>query len=562
MLRVSEHPVALDHLFIQAAPQLTNTYSNDPLLSDLLAAHIPTEIHRQIQPELEKMGALAAGELYQLQLADRLHEPQLTPWDAWGRRVDHIELTAVWQKAARLASEFGIIAHGYDRSAGPAARLNQFALAYLFIPSTDFYGCPLAMTDGAATTLLAAGNRSLIDRAMPHLLSRDPATAWTSGQWMTETTGGSDVGNSQTIARRDEQGHWRLYGRKWFTSAATSQMTLTLARPEGANAGSRGLALFYLEPHDAQGHLNQIEVLRLKDKLGTRKLPTAELWLNGVEATPVAGLERGVAHIAPMLNITRTWNGVTASSLLNRGLQLARSYAQQRQAFGKYLAYLPLHQSTLARLSALNAAVFQLAFLPVRLLGQAEHGDSAAAELMRIVTPIAKLATAKQCVAGLSEVLECFGGAGYVEDTGLPMLLRDAQVLPIWEGTTNVLSLDLLRALAQSGGLAPIQSYLQQNASNHSPQWQQHLQSELSECERWLAESNDEQRQAGARPLALKLAHLLQLNELLNRSSENSSRSDYYLALASLLKDSQSVKLAADFTTDQQILNEERGWIT
>ena len=154
------------------------------------------------------------------------------------------------------------------------------------------------MTDGAARTLLDSGNQALIDHALPRLLSRDPATMWTSGQWMTERIGGSDVGQTETIARRDGD-RWRLYGTKWFTSATTADMALTLARPEGNPPGGRGLAMFYLELRDENGKLQNLHINRLKDKFGTRKLPTAELTLDGVEAIPVAGLaERRSQHHA------------------------------------------------------------------------------------------------------------------------------------------------------------------------------------------------------------------------------------------------------------------------
>src|SRR5205814_3872500 len=142
---------------------------------------------------------------------------------------------------------------------GEYSRVHQFALAYLFDPSSDVYTCPLAMTDGAAKTLLAHGDRALIERTIPRLTSRDPKAMWTSGQWMTERTGGSDVGLSETMARPDGD-HFRLYGTKWFTSAVTSQMALTLARPLGNPAGGRGLALFYVEMRDAAGRLNGIQV--------------------------------------------------------------------------------------------------------------------------------------------------------------------------------------------------------------------------------------------------------------------------------------------------------------
>jgi alkylation response protein AidB-like acyl-CoA dehydrogenase len=362
----------------------------------------------------------------------------------------------VWQRAERLAAEFGVVAAAYERAYGRFSRPYQFAMAYLFHPSTDVYTCPLAMTDGAARTLILSGNRPLIERAVPHLTSRDPATFWTSGQWMTESTGGSDVGTSETVACQQRDGEWQLYGRKWFTSATTSQMALTLARPEGNGPGGRGLALFYLELRDEAGRLQHITVNRLKDKLGTRKVPTAELMLEGALAVPVMELGNGVRNIIPMLHLTRTWNSVMAAATMRRGMALALDYARRREAFGALLAHQPLHVDTLAELQAETEAAFHLSFFLVELLGREEAGESLEEDsaLFRLLTSIAKLTTGRQAVAVASEVLEAHGGAGYVEDTGLPLLLRDSQVLPIWEGTTNVLALDTLRALAHdSAGL-------------------------------------------------------------------------------------------------------------
>ena len=446
--------------FNQPGPQLGNQYDTDRVLRSYLRRALPPELLAEVEPSLRELGELAGGELYRLQLADRLNVPVLTQWDAWGERIDHIEVTAVWKRAERLAAEFGIVAAAYERAWGRFARPVQFALAYLFHPSTDVYTCPLAMTDGAARTLILSGNRQLIDRAVPRLTSRDPATFWTSGQWMTEFTGGSDVGLSESVATLDEAEDWFLHGRKWFTSATTSQMALTLARPEGSGPGGKGLAMFYLELRDEDGRLNHITINRLKDKLGTRKVPTAELMLEGAPAVPVMGLTDGVRNIIPMLHLTRTWNSVMAASTMRRGVALARDYAHRRKAFGALLSHQPLHIDTLAWLQAETEAAFHLSFCLVELIGRDEADDIAAADadLLRLLTSIAKLTTGRQVVTVVSEVLEAHGGAGYIEDTGLPLLLRDGQVMPIWEGTTNVLSLDTLRAVARDqAGLVALQ---------------------------------------------------------------------------------------------------------
>jgi alkylation response protein AidB-like acyl-CoA dehydrogenase len=450
-------PQASDDGFLQEPPRLADQWRDDALLRSWLARTVDPEVRRAIEPELAEMGALAAGRLHELALAHRREEPEHVPYDAWGRRIDEVRVNPAWQEYARVAAERGLVAIGYERKHGRFSRVHQFALVHLFHPSSQVYTCPLAMTDGAARTLETLGRDPLLERAFARLTARDPARAWTSGQWMTERTGGSDVGLSETVARQDAAGVWRLSGVKWFTSAVTSQMALTLARPEGNGPGGKGLALFHVELRDAEGRLRGIEVLRLKEKLGTRNLPTAELRLDGTPAVPVAGLGDGVRHMGAMLNLTRTWNAVCAAASLRRGVALARDYARRRVAFGAPLAEKPLHLDTLAGMAAEAEAAFALTFDTIARLGAQETGagDARGEALLRLLHPLAKLTTAKQAVAGASEALEAFGGAGYVEDTGLPELLRDAQVLAIWEGTTNVLALEAVRAVLRADALAP-----------------------------------------------------------------------------------------------------------
>ncbi|MEM7436689.1 MAG: acyl-CoA dehydrogenase family protein [Myxococcota bacterium] len=438
--------------FYQEPPTLGNQYDSDSLLQEYLARTLPTEIFEAHESEYRALGELSGVELYRASLADRLNEPRHIEWDAWGHRIDRIEVTDVWKRAQVISAEYGLVAAGYDKALGPHARTHQHVMNYLVQASMDTYSCPLAMTDGAARTLLDSGNQALIDHAVPRLLSRDPASMWTSGQWMTERIGGSDVSQTETVARRDGDG-WRLHGTKWFTSATTSEIAITLARPEGNPPGGRGLAVFYLELRDDAGNLKNIQVNRLKDKFGTRKLPTAELNLQGTPAMPVAGLENGVRSITPMLNVTRTWNAVGAAYGMRRPVALAIDYARRRKVFGQPLREMPLHVDTLAGMVAETEGAFMLAFRLVELLGRSESGEATPSEelALRLLTSIAKLTTGKQVVSLSSEALECFGGAGYVNDTGLPKLLADAQVLSIWEGTTNVLSLDALKVLRQDG---------------------------------------------------------------------------------------------------------------
>jgi acyl-CoA dehydrogenase len=505
-------------VFVQTPPALGNQYRDDAFLRGYLMRALPADVMQAIEPELDELGALAGGELYRSSLADRLSEPKLVQWDAWGNRIDAIELTPHWQRVAPLAARLGLIATPYERKHGRYSRIHQFALVYLFHPSSDLYTCPLAMTDGAARTLSVSGNQSLINRAVPLLTSRNPHTAWTSGQWMTESTGGSDVGSSRTVAVKQAGGSWLLTGKKWFTSAATSQMALTLARPSDNGPGGNGLAMFYLETRDANGALNGIRIERLKDKLGTRKVPTAELWLENAQAELVGEAHNGTRAIEPMLVITRAWNSVSAVAFMRRGLALAHSYANERQAFGKRLAELPLHIDTLTSIEAETRAAFLLTFEFIELIGRDECGefDGEQRALLRLLTPVTKLTTGKQAIAAMSEIIESFGGAGYVEDTGLPVLLRDAQVLSIWEGTTNVLSLDVLLRSDIASGLTALRQRVERiEASIAHQSLRSHAHAALTaikHAQHWLENTNDGQaRQAGARRFALTLGRAFAL---------------------------------------------------
>jgi acyl-CoA dehydrogenase len=499
--------------FFQDPPRLANQFDDDPMLPSWIARFVPT-----VAAELRAVGEISV-DMYGKQLADLDNEPRLVQWDAWGNRVDRIEVTAVWHEAQVLAAKHGMVAAAYEAAHAAHARTHQFAIVHVLGPSLDTYSCPLAMTDGAARTLLASGNRLLIDRYVPRLTSRDPSRMWTSGQWMTERTGGSDVSQTETVARRDGDG-WRLWGTKWFTSATTSEMAVTLARPEGNPDGSRGLAMFVVELRDERGRLRDIQVNRLKDKLGTRKVPTAELTLAGTPATMVGAAEGGVRQITPMLSVTRTWNAISAVSAMRRGLALARDYARRRVVFGAKLVDKPLHVDTLAMCEAEYAGAFCLAFRSAHLLGVLEHGapeDGPDARLARALVPIAKLVTGKQAVAITSEAIEACGGAGYVEDTGLPRILADAQVLPIWEGTTNVLSLDTLRALGKGGALEAISAEVEACCSAaKDPGLARPVaatRTALAHAVSWIGEAmaSPDRLEAGARRFAMTLGRSLEL---------------------------------------------------
>src|SRR5437868_1446156 len=444
--------------FVQEEPKLGNQYDDDALLRSYLGWRLPKKVLGDIEPDLRRLGNRVATDILAIAERAEASPPKHVPYDAWGRRVDRIETSDAWRELDSISATEGIVATAFERAHGAHSRIHQFARLYLFAPSSALYSCPLAMTDGAARFLEVHGDDAT-RATFAHLTSRDPRQFWTSGQWMTERSGGSDVGSTSTIARCEAGNDYRLYGLKWFTSATTSQVAMTLARIEGAPSAGAGLSVFLITLRDREGMLRNIRVDRLKDKLGTRAPPTAELTLEGTPARLVGGAGEGIRKIATLFNITRVYNAVAAVAGMRRAIALATDYARRRIAFGKPLIEHPLHAETLAEMQLELHAAFLVAFRVVELLGREECGDATESELqlLRFLIPVAKLYTAKQAIAVASEAVEAFGGAGYVEDTGIPRLLRDAQVLPIWEGTSNVLSVDVLRALSAD---APVKALL------------------------------------------------------------------------------------------------------
>ncbi|HEX6347877.1 MAG TPA: acyl-CoA dehydrogenase family protein [Candidatus Dormibacteraeota bacterium] len=433
-----------------------NTYLADPALRSLLRAWLRPQTLAWAEPQLQEMGRLAATELPALGDECERHPAYLKPVDPWGERVDEVVYPEAWRKLAATASHFGLAGMPYEKEAlqqaGPEVRVVHAALCYLFEPGTATYMCPVSMTDAAARVLTDFGPDQLRQQTLPHLVSRDPGQAWTAGQWMTEQQGGSDVGANQAEAR-NQNGQWRLYGRKYFCSNVGGQVVLALARPENAGPGTRGLGLFLVPRLLEGGERNHYRIDRLKDKLGTRAMATGEVTLEGAQAELVGDLDRGFAQMTPMLNITRLHNAIASAAAIRRGLMLARQYAAQRSAFGRPLEQQPLQRQVLVQLALQAEASLLMTMRLAALMGRVECGVAQAEEtlLFRVGTSLTKLYTAKQAVAAASEAIEAFGGAGYMEDTGIARLLRDAQVLPIWEGTTNVLSLDTLRVLAKPG---------------------------------------------------------------------------------------------------------------
>ncbi|WP_433199300.1 acyl-CoA dehydrogenase family protein [Dactylosporangium sp. CS-047395] len=531
--------------FVQTGPSLRDPYTADPQLRGWLDRLLGEDGHAAAEQRLSDLSAEVLGPLRAAHHDAETHPPTLTRFDAWGERIERVDTSAGWQAQRAAAARHGVVALPYLAEAratwGAGARVVQQALLHLWGPESATFSCPVAMADGAAALLTQTGAQG---EWLARLVSTDPAVAVTSGQWMTESQGGSDIARSTTTAQPDGAGGWVLTGDKWFCSAIDSAMAVALARPEGAGAGSRNLVPFLVPRYAGEGGLpaRGVQVLRLKEKLGTRAVPTGEVRLDGAQAFPLTDpAQPGLAAMMTLVVVTRLHNAAAAAGGMRRGLEYALAYAAERTVAGGLLADNPLHRATLGGLAVDAAGAFALASHSFALLGRAEHGDADAAAELRLAAPLAKLTTGRLAVASASEYLECFGGAGYVEDTGIPRLLRDAQVLPIWEGTTNVLSIDVLRALSADGG-RPLLHRLTaaaDAATHRLPGVAEALAAATTRLAGDVATAAGDPRDArvvaGARELALRLGHAYTAGLLLEHAAWAAERGDERPALLASL---------------------------
>eukprot|EP00347_Sterkiella_histriomuscorum_P009104 403342502 len=451
--------------YSQDPPRLGNQYSEDSALQTYLQLFYEKSTTKQriiMENDLANFGAKVTSREYLDMMADAEdNKPKLEQFDAWGKRIDKLQTGEGWRFFKKEAAVEKLIQIPYKNSDvnspdyNPNSRVHQVVKLFLFSASSGYVSCPLAMTDGAAYTLRELKRQNSphwspqLQNAFESLTSEDPKKMWTSGQWMTEKRGGSDVSAAtDTFAIEDPQNSKQclLYGYKWFTSAVDSEMTLALARfpqnNEELESGKGKLALVFVRIKDSLGRLNNIEVVRLKDKLGTRQLPTAELILKGTVGTRISNIGKGIKTISNMLTITRIHNALGALGFMRRILALANDYKERRFAFGKKLSQHQLHMNVLAKLEKTYRGNLLFLLECAYLLQKIDNGDYSQQQELRLMTSVLKLFTAKDGIGLISEGLELIGGLGYMENSRIPQILRDAQVLPIWEGTTNILSLD------------------------------------------------------------------------------------------------------------------------
>jgi putative acyl-CoA dehydrogenase len=409
--------------------------------------------------ELSALGRrLGSGETIALGFAANRYPPELKTFDRYGNRRDEVVFHPAWHRVMALAIEAGLHAAPWAEPR-PGAHVARAAGAFMLVQIESGVQCPITMTYGAVPALRR--DAALAAEWLPRVFSRQydqrfrPAAEKFGaliGMAMTEKQGGSDLRANTTRAEPDGAGSYRLTGHKWFMSAPMCDAFLMLAQAKGPGPG--GLSCFLVPRWTPDGALNALRLQRLKDKLGNRSNASSEVELEGASGLLLGEAGRGIPTIIEMGNYTRLDCAIGSAGLVRQAVAQAIHHAQHRTAFQKKLADQPAMIAVLADLALESEAATALALRLARAYDRQD--DASEAAFRRVVTPAAKYWICKRAPALIAEAMEVLGGNGYVEECVMPRLYREAPVNSIWEGSGNIMCLDVLRALQKPASAAAL----------------------------------------------------------------------------------------------------------
>ncbi|HYG59154.1 MAG TPA: acyl-CoA dehydrogenase family protein [Symbiobacteriaceae bacterium] len=425
-----------------------NWWETDPNLQRTVRRYCTPEQFEWARPHLSRFGqCCGTGVSPRANFTDRPEgRPRLVAYDRQGEEISQVVYNPGYLQTVAEVFGAGIVGWRHYQpggAPGPVPPAVTWAMGYMVAMAESGFFCPVALTGAVALVLDRFAPPDLRERYLPLVAATDPAKLMQGATWLTEKTGGSDVG-AITTAARQEDGVWRLTGEKWFASNCDAPVAVALARPEGAPPGTAGLGLFLVPRTLADGRRNSYRIRRLKDKLGVIAVASGEVLLEGAEAYLIGGPGAGFKQMMEAINLSRVYNTIGSAGIARRAFLESIIYTSRRIAFGKPLSQHPLMRAKLLAMAVESEATTALAF---RTADCYEKGEP----LLRTLIPIAKARTADRALQLARAGLECLGGNGYIEEYPMARLLRDAQVLTVWEGPENVLALDLLRVLAKHG---------------------------------------------------------------------------------------------------------------
>ncbi|MCA0988137.1 acyl-CoA dehydrogenase family protein [Alkalihalobacillus algicola] len=434
-----------------------NFYHEDPNLPFLLKRYLDEDFYKWAEKELADFGERCGTVIDERAVhTDREGQPKLIKYDKMGNDISEVWVNEGYKKTVEETYNRGIVAYVHKEIPDLGQKGNylySYAQGYLLSQAEPGFYCPVTLTMATAYLLDHYGDEELKKKYLPHVLSTGETELYEGATFLTERQGGSDVGANETKAIK-EGDHYRLYGEKYFASnAGTCGVAMVLARCEGAPAGTKGLSLFLVPWRKDDGKVNDLCIRRLKDKLGVRAVPSAEVVFDGSIAYLVGDPNRGFYYMIEALNLSRLCNAIASVGIMQRAFLEAKQYAYKREAFRRQLKDFPMIKESLVNLKVKQevelSSVFSAISLFDRVMNKSEHVTKEAEALNRLLIALVKKESAEQAVRFAHEAIEMHGGNGYIEDFVTPRLLRDAQVLTVWEGTANILGLEVLRLISK-----------------------------------------------------------------------------------------------------------------
>lgn len=440
-----------------------NLFDADPDLVPLLGIYLPPDLLAHLKPHLHRLGGLVGGRLETLAATADKETPKLMVRTRSGVATNEIIYNAAYREMEKIGfSEFGLAAASHAPVLGwhaPLPPMAKYALFYMFGQAEHGLTCPLNMTDSFTRTLKKHGDPSLVERYLPRLTSLDIDELFQGAMFLTEQRGGSDISRTQTRAHHDGK-TWRLYGDKWFCSNTSADVIMVLARPDDAPPGMSGVTLFLMPKVKDDGSPNDYRIVALKDKICARSMATGEVRLEGAQAFQIGDIGRGFQLISEMVMSSRLSNGVRSSALMRRALSEALWLSRHRYAFGKLLEELPLMRVQLNKMTLLTEQGRSFSFHAGSLLGLADGGDVQAKRLVRLMTPLVKFRACRDARKVTGDAMEVRAGCGIVEEWPEPRLMRDSFSGTIGEGTSNIVALDVYRAIQRGDALDAYAAHL------------------------------------------------------------------------------------------------------
>lgn len=441
---------------IPRPPLEPNFYLEDFNLQYLMRRYLPDDMHQWADRELTHLGGRVAGPIDQrAAYTDRDGQPRLVRYNRRGEEISQIVKNEGYLKTVKEVYGAGIVGHLYreiPELGRKAPYLYSYLQGYLLSESEPGFYCPVTLTLSAAHLIDRYGTPEQKETYLTGLTSLDEETLYEGATWLTERQGGSDVGANLTMAAADPEagpGVYRLTGEKFFASNAGAMVATVLARIHPDRPGTRGLGLFLVPWIKPDGTRNRIYVRRLKEKLGVNAVPSAEVILEEAEGYLIGDPDQGFKYMAEALNISRICNAVAATGIMRRAWYEAFHYARERQAFGRPILQYSMVKQTLAEMLVELEVNTGSTFDMIHLYDKVNSGQAAPEEevMVRMLISLIKYRTGEAAKEMTHQAIETLGGNGYIEEYVTPRLLRDAQVLTVWEGTANILALDLWRVI-------------------------------------------------------------------------------------------------------------------